>query len=284
MDQFLLSFIVAFALLCVVSSTSEKGDDSVDLTGTIRTFVETLLNDNKRKDNTDNNDEDLRERVEYLENKVTAMDTKLVEQINTIADLQNVIQMLHKNRKVNLGMETKGITENITEDNFRKAENNNAIERGSLPADRLLQSERRVKRAVGNVAFSAYMTHTNFHTIVGQAFKFDQVLLNDGIGYSKSTGKFTVPLTGVYLFAFHIDARNLMFVRLVVNGVNQVDAVANAHTNTDSRRSYSMGGNTAIIHVRHGQAVWVETYEIQDGITASSNTFRICTFSGVLLY
>jgi hypothetical protein len=129
------------------------------------------------------------------------------------------------------------------------------------------------------------LTHTNDHTVVGQPIKFDRVLINDGQGYNNYTGSFTAPVAGVYLFTFSIDSGKTTFVKLVVNGVNQVNVVANPHTNVAVKRhSHSMGGNTAIVRVGQGDAVMVETYETADGQVSSSDTFRLCTFSGVLLY
>jgi hypothetical protein len=146
------------------------------------------------------------------------------------------------------------------------------------------KSADRNRRAVGQIAFTAYLSQTNEHTVVGKPIIFDKVLLNDGSGYNNNTGVFTAPLTGTYLFSFHFDTKKLTFIRLVVNGVNQVDAVANPHTGATGRAAHSMGGNTAIVHIGHGDAVMVQTYEVPDGETDSGELFRLCTFSGVLLY
>ncbi|XP_045206984.2 uncharacterized protein LOC123559249 [Mercenaria mercenaria] len=132
-----------------------------------------------------------------------------------------------------------------------------------------------------NIAFSAYLTRTDSSMTPGQAIKFNHVLLNERAVYNPYTGAFTAPISGTYLFTFHFDSRVHTFVRLTVDGVNIVDAVANPHTNTQDRES--MSGNTVIIHVGIGQAVLVEVYDVS-GEVASSDKYRLSSFSGVFLY
>ncbi|XP_045206985.2 uncharacterized protein LOC123559250 [Mercenaria mercenaria] len=278
MHKFSFTVFMTLMAFCIVSSKSVQEAQSVELNEKIRIIVENILKERERKTSAENSDIYLQNRVEYLETKVKTMEAKLVEQKETIADLQNEIRGIHDIAEAIFEMKTENIIENST-----KVERSSSIRR---QYHGITENGRRVRRAaaVGNVAFSAYLTNTNSHTVIGQAIKFDQVLLNNGSGYNAYTGAFTAPVTGVYLFSFHFDTRKLTFIRLVVNGVNQVDAVANPHTNAQSRQSQSMGGNTAIVHVKHGQAVLVEAYEIPDAETASSDTFRLCTFSGVLLY
>ncbi|KAL4217778.1 hypothetical protein ACF0H5_022516 [Mactra antiquata] len=144
--------------------------------------------------------------------------------------------------------------------------------------------KRNRRAVVGGVAFSAYLTRTNSHMTPSQPIKFDHVLLNDGDAYNVYTGAFSAPVTGTYLFTYHIDSRKNKFVRLVINGVNENDAVANPHINAPHGENESMGGNSVILRVQRGQAVLVETYAIADSEVASSDTYRLSTFSGVLLY
>ena len=46
----------------------------------------------------------------------------------------------------------------------------------------------------------------------------------------------------------------------------------------------AMGGNTAIIRLSQGEAVWLETYGFTGSEAHSNNGIRFTMFSGVLLY
>ena len=138
--------------------------------------------------------------------------------------------------------------------------------------------------ATGKVAFSAYLGHDVSGMGIGHTIKCDQILLNDGNAYNPFTGAFTAPASGVYLLTFHIDVWNQSIstlVKLVKNNENVVDAVATP------RGTYGhdvMGGNTAIIHLNQGDAVWLESYISAAGQVHSNTNFRVTTFSGILLY
>ncbi|XP_052791903.1 complement C1q-like protein 3 [Mya arenaria] len=138
----------------------------------------------------------------------------------------------------------------------------------------------RQRLAVGNAAISVYLSQSKQH-MTNEAIKFDRILLNDGNVYNTFTGAFTAPLSGIYLFTYHFDSTTSTFVRLVrlvVNGVNEVDAVANPHVVSGPRQAQSMGGNTCIIHVSHGQAVQIQVYEIPDTTIDSSDNFHFLRF------
>ena len=135
----------------------------------------------------------------------------------------------------------------------------------------------------GKVAFSAYLSHDIYNMGKGHTIKCDKILLNDGNSYSPFTGVFTAPISGVYLLTFNFDVWNKYtetFVKLVKNNNNIVDAIA-----FPSAIGHDvMGGNTALIHLNKGEAVWLETYGTNISEVNSRDTYRYTTFSGVLLY
>jgi hypothetical protein len=133
-------------------------------------------------------------------------------------------------------------------------------------------------RQVETVAFSAVMTHAVQHLGDKQTIKFDKVLLNDGSGYVPSTGVFTAPLSGTYLFIYNFGHHGTgeTWLELVKNGDVQNGAAVEGHFGGQNLQ----GGNAAIVRVNQGDTVWVETFQVSD--VTVQGTFT--TFSGVFLY
>ena len=126
------------------------------------------------------------------------------------------------------------------------------------------------------VAFTAYLDHEVPQMSPGHTVRLNQVLLNDGNGYNQHTGVFTAPVTGVYLFNFHISSHyQYTWLKLMIDNVEQVDVIVFPQNTVEK-----MGGNTAVVRVTAGQSVWLEDVQSDGELRA----WRLCTFSGVLLY
>merc|ERR1711963_988918 len=84
------------------------------------------------------------------------------------------------------------------------------------------------------IAFSAGLTH---HQAVngGQKVKYDRVFTNVGHAYEPTTGVFTCPTSGPYVFQVHSLSRNNSHYVLSIWG----------HTDNDS----SAAGNSAILQL-----------------------------------
>ncbi|XP_053398421.1 complement C1q tumor necrosis factor-related protein 3-like [Mercenaria mercenaria] len=147
---------------------------------------------------------------------------------------------------------------------------------------RLTHHERNKRQAVyGPVAFTAYLSHWEQDLAIGQPVVFDTALTNEGGFYSTSTGKFTVPLDGLYIFSFMIETKHAVdtAVRLVVDGVNMLDAVVEPrHTGQNLQ-----GGNVGIFKLHKGATVWVENYNREHQTLEGQDSYRFNTFSGALL-
>lgn len=254
--------------VCIVTfscgaSVIESATDT-ELRQTITEFVNDILSkrDIKDLDTLENKSELLEERVQYLEDENRAKDI-------AIRDLQVNMNKMYKQLEGVLGNDFVRNTIRNEMESYPEHENNSE----------------RVKRqtTMSNVAFSAYLTHTQYSMRPGENIVFDRVILNDGSGYDSSTGIFQAPVSGTYLFTFHFDTHVHTFIRLSVDRRNQVDAVANPHISALNKEDDTMSGNTVIIHVGIAQKVRVEVYDVT-GEAASSSTYRLCTFSGVLLY
>ena len=132
-----------------------------------------------------------------------------------------------------------------------------------------------------NVAFTVYLDRTVAQLGLGQRIPFNKVLLNDGNGFNAQRGVFVCPRTGVYLFIFNINsyAKGEIDAKLLIDGKNQLDAVASAGTGV-----YEMSGNTAVLRVTVGQSVWVANHWLTKATLVNTDNFRYTSFSGVLLY
>ncbi|KAK3097036.1 hypothetical protein FSP39_005784, partial [Pinctada imbricata] len=80
------------------------------------------------------------------------------------------------------------------------------------------------------VAFAAKLRHHMLDKDMNVVIKFDDVVTNQGNGYNKGNGTFTVPMAGTYLFAWHILVRGgkKAHVHLYVNGADSWRTFADA--------------------------------------------------------
>lgn len=143
----------------------------------------------------------LKNRIDFLENKVNDLESK-----------QNI------QREMNVKHAQEAPLDYIKDEDIVPVNHAASIQRAyenNRPAMSISETSNRRRRAsIAPIAFSAYLSHSNFHMSKGECVKFDQVLLNQGNGYNKTTGTFKAPLTGVYLFTFHFDTTSkLSFVQ-----------------------------------------------------------------------
>ena len=261
--------------------------DSSDLQELIAKAVEDILSEERTKENEryvavmkevdalkERNDR-MEEQIKYLEKENSDKDRiicSLKTQMNTMVKATDYGKNIERNFSRNSPQESPNKCQNMINEHIANKQREVRRKRQVVPTH---------ATPTPRIAFSAYITRTNSHISPGSALKYDHVLLNDGAGYNSYTGSFTAPVSGTYLFMFQFDARVHTFVRLTVDGRNIVDAVVNPHINTQDREN--MSGNSAIIHVGIGQAVLVEVYDVV-GEVASSDKYRLSTFSGMLLY
>ena len=133
------------------------------------------------------------------------------------------------------------------------------------------------------VGFTAYLSHSVQHLGLNQSIVFDKALFNDGAAYNTYSGIFACPIGGVYLFFFEVGSgfQQQIVAKLVVNGVNKVDAIGDAEYH---QYHEAQGSNMAIVRLKQGDHVWVENYRWTDKAVEGDKTDRFTTFSGILLY
>eukprot|EP00105_Crassostrea_gigas_P029933 XP_011452059.1 PREDICTED: uncharacterized protein LOC105345560 isoform X2 [Crassostrea gigas] len=129
-----------------------------------------------------------------------------------------------------------------------------------------------VSKRIGFTAtMSSYSISWNSGTLV-----FPVVITNVGNGYNPSTGVFTAPTAGEYVFFVNVQSYNTesIYVDVVLNGVTKVRTMAQGGTDY-----YDAGPNLAVLTLQKGDRVWVK-YHAGQGYYIDG---PITTFSGFLL-
>lgn len=127
------------------------------------------------------------------------------------------------------------------------------------------------------LGFSAKLSHELHDLPTFSVIKYDYVIFNAGNGYDPSTGIFTVPLEGMYMFTYFVEALGTQAaeIQLIVDGMIRFPAISEP----ESPGNDDTGGNMVIEHLVKGQQVWIETYESEN-----QNIFPgFTTFSGALI-
>ena len=123
--------------------------------------------------------------------------------------------------------------------------------------------------------------------VSNEIIKFTYVISSEGGGYDSSTGIFTVPHNGVYVFICNIATLNNGYIaRLVVNGIPKVGAAASIDYRTDTSNTnvYNAAGNTVILQLHDGDRVWMSHRSNTQMASLWTNVyFPFSTFSGYLL-
>ena len=125
------------------------------------------------------------------------------------------------------------------------------------------------------VAFTAGMTSSST-TWRGDILVFPHVITNKGQGYSSSSGKFTAPRDGTYVFTVTgvSFAKKPLTLDIVHDGVSKVK------TWSDSSASHQTGTNLVVLELDRGDAVWVRR---NSGQGYYSLSVPWTTFSGFIL-
>ena len=105
---------------------------------------------------------------------------------------------------------------------------------------------------------------------------FNSVILNVGNGYNPSTGVFTSPVAGTYVF--YVTAvesiKQDLRVDIVLNSVSKV------RTMGYSDAAYQTGTNMVVLNLQKGDSVWVM---YNDGTGYWTQTVPATTFTGFLI-
>ncbi|XP_060554322.1 complement C1q-like protein 3 [Ruditapes philippinarum] len=106
---------------------------------------------------------------------------------------------------------------------------------------------------------------------------FDTVLMNEGEGYDKTSGIFSVSQDGVYFFSAHLCNQGDKVVHYKIVKDDEAIAVSTLH---DLDNVYTCNSVSTVAMLKTGEQVWVQTTDVSY-IFASS--YRWDTFLGILL-
>lgn len=106
---------------------------------------------------------------------------------------------------------------------------------------------------------------------------FDMVITNVGNGFNPSTGVFTAPIAGEYVFFVNVQSYSTqdIFVEVVLNGIPKVRTEARGGGNDPD----DAGPNLVVLTLQKGDRVWVKHYSGTGYYTDG----HITTFSGFIL-
>ncbi|XP_066525799.1 caprin-2 isoform X3 [Hoplias malabaricus] len=128
------------------------------------------------------------------------------------------------------------------------------------------------------VAFSAARTANFAPGTLDQPITFDLLHSNLGSVFDASSGRFSCPAAGTYVFIFHI-LKLAVNVPLYINLMRNEEVVSSAYAN-DGAPDHETASNHAVLQLYHGDQVWLRLH--RGAIYGSS--WKYSTFSGFLLY
>ncbi|XP_048781202.2 uncharacterized protein LOC125683784 [Ostrea edulis] len=110
----------------------------------------------------------------------------------------------------------------------------------------------------------------------GSTLVFPHVVYNGGNGYNPSTGIFTSPTDGTYVFFVNANVydSNYLYLDIVLNGNSKVRSMSHNSAN------YMTGTNMAVLLLNKGDRVWVRRH---GGTGYYSHSVPITAFTGFLL-
>jgi hypothetical protein len=125
------------------------------------------------------------------------------------------------------------------------------------------------------VAFTAGATSSSTTWNSG-ALVFPKVIHNIGGGYNPSTGVFTAPTEGHYVFFVTVVEYNQQYSRvdIVLNGTSKVRTLG------DDNAAYQTGANMVVLQLQRGDTVWIRH---ASGKGYYTDSVPVTTFSGFRL-
>ena len=260
-------------LLQVSADNGNLAESLIDIIldqGNIIQAMEKKMNTMERKVNTITETNHCKgEQIMAMQERITDLEIIIEKQNQDLAEKDMLNDTIVRSQKAYMARIETDMMPNI--ETVQKKEKKTLINQKA-------KTGRVQKRAGTNVPFSTWLSQKMNHLSVGHIIKPDQIFINDGNGYNKHTGVFTVPTSGVYMLTYCID--NLGSKPLVVE--LKVDSINMGNLRAFSQ--FEMASKSIIARLVAGQAVWLETAYFPDASVDTSTFDKFTTFSGTLLY
>lgn len=175
------------------------------------------------------------------------------------------------------------LKEKMVEQEILREKQKNEVDRKLAHIDTTLSSEMyqskestRRQSVVFKARSNAYMTATS-----GQTLVLPVVMINIGNGYDASTGVFTAPANGTYIFtaAFCINYDNYLTFSIVVDGSKQSKTLFRGISSYVSCHS----ADTVAVLTEHQKVCLLVVAAGSGSVIEHADDYRWSTFSGVLV-
>ncbi|XP_045178499.2 complement C1q-like protein 2 [Mercenaria mercenaria] len=128
------------------------------------------------------------------------------------------------------------------------------------------------------VSFSVGLSSTQ-NVYNKDTIKYDIIFVNEHNGYNPSTGVFTCPVPGLYVFHFHAYSSNkdtIMWLDLLHNG--------NVMVSVSGYNSHTVGSQTVLLKLQLGDRVQIQSKESQEFALFGLPQQIYSTFTGYVLH
>ncbi|XP_062567280.1 uncharacterized protein LOC134229550 [Saccostrea cucullata] len=176
----------------------------------------------------------------------------LVDKLQVITDENRELRKKVENHESVIRKEI----ENMTSRTRKEFENQESRIGEKLENQKCLKNQTGINDIRKRVAFTAGVTSSS-STWNSGTLVYSKVINKVGGGYNPSTGIFTAPVEGDYVFYVSIQSyyTNDIYIDIVLNGSSKVRAAAFAYS-SDERDE--MGSNLATLRLQKGDTVWVK--------------------------
>ncbi|XP_062620676.1 uncharacterized protein LOC134282285 [Saccostrea cucullata] len=253
-----------------------------------RSKADTEISNLKRRlESTEQHNQDLKQKLQTSEQQITDLSLKLL----SLEDMCNRTDNLSQNwnlqeeklKKIESDVSsTVSLTRTLAV-NSEKNRNRTSITENNVS---ILKNELRnvhlhlvkASNITNPIGFTAGSTISN--SFSGSTLLFNKLIYSIGGGYDTSTGVFTSPVTGDFVFYVVAvsDSITDLFLDIVLNGAAKVRTYSWTPT---SPHIVQTGTNVAVLHLQTGDKVWIKNHN--GGGYRADRGVPIVTFSGFRL-